>query len=158
MWLLAYVLDWPRSTSAKPTSSLLCSPKWLSVVLKREQKVFNCSSLSSTVRFLLRSWIPLFTIVPSLPSYYSGCIKCFRFFRCCQSCTSRRWSEWLPMNDRRNPGGNEGECSWWNFQKALPLPLWLEMPWNPAWSLFLLMEELRPHRVRDLQWYRETGR
>ena len=98
-------------------------PKWLSIV-RREQKVFNGTSLSSTVRFFLRPSIPSFRSSPSfLPSFllqwlYQMLLKPgFGFLRCPQAWTSCSRSEWLSMNDRLNPGGNEGECSWWNSSR-----------------------------------------
>ena len=65
-------------------------PKWLSIV-RREQKVFNGTSLSSTVRFFLRPSIPSFRSSPSfLPSFllqwlYQMLLKPgFGFLRCPQ--------------------------------------------------------------------------
>ena len=128
-WCYRSCMSWtgPGTLQLNQLHPYSARPTWLSIVLKRQQKVFNCSSLSSMVRFLLRSWIPWFTIVPFLPSFllqrlYQMLLKpYFGFLSCCQSCTGRSWSEWLSRNDRLNPGGNEGECSWWNSSRK-PFP------------------------------------
>lgn len=126
-WCYCLWMSWicPGALQLNQLHPYSAPPKWLSIV-KREQKVFNGSSLSSTVKFLLRPWIPSLTSSPSfLPSFllrwlYQMLLKpCFGFLRCPQAWTSHSWSEWLSMNDRLNPGGNEGECSWRNSSRKL---------------------------------------
>lgn len=99
MLLLAHVLDWPRSTSAKPTSSLLYPSNDSPLFLRESRKSLIAPHYPVWSDSSLRSWIPLFTIGPFLLSFLLQWLyQMLQILRCCQSCTSRIL-EWVALHE-----------------------------------------------------------